>query len=679
MRRFPQILNNLQKSNWFDIAVIAFFSILAHGLMINWLGFYTDDWTFLWTYSRYGSEGLTNYFSTNRPIWGLFYQITMPILGIKPFTWHLFTLIWGMITSLALYGVVRLVWPNRQRFAVLSGILFAVFPGFILQPIAITFGHIYLIYAIFLLSLFCTAKALTAERGYVGWTALSLLLSAVNLLAMEYFYTLETVRIVLIMIIRTQRLSIREKIPQIIKDCLPYAALFILVTVWRIFFFEVQTFNYDFSLVESIKQNLPSAIVDLGRSILISLYNSAVVSWVQPFIEVFRALRPTAFFSILMLLMGIVFMGSGMVLWLYKEQSTDHRQTRKSISTALAFGIAGLLTAGWPFYMTSLAVIPEGFQSRFLLPFMLGAAILLAALIELIPNQIIRAAMAGLIISGSVGYHVLTQNDFRYVTLENNRLVSQLTTRVPGLPSGTTILSDEGSEFFTITTLTAQLNLIYEPLDDSGVNYGWVFPRNLTELTSMPIGKDADFNIGLVTATFVGNTDSIVSIQQPAGGCLRVLSMGAEIEVPELKEYKVSGLSKPELILQGNQQNPRLQHYYRDLPAENWCTIYQQAELAAQFQDYPEVMRLYDRAIEADLAPSDPSEWVPFIQAFAINGKLPVAHLLTGRILHSRDGYTPYLCRIWRGTNYPANNRQILREINLQKIGCVRPELVSKE
>ncbi len=679
MRRFPQILNKLQKSNGFDIAVIAFFSILAHGLMINWLGFYTDDWTFLWTYSRYGSEGLTTYFSTNRPIWGLFYQLTMPILGIKPITWHLFALLWGMITSLALYGIVRVVWPDKRRFAVLSGTLFAIFPGFILQPIAITFGHIYLIYAIFLLSLYCTAKALTADRGYAGWTAFSLLLSAINLLAMEYFYTLEIVRIVLIMIIRMRIHSFRKTIIVILKDWSPYAALFLFITVWRLFFFKVQTYNYDLSLIDSLQQNLPSAIVNLGKSILISLYNAAMFSWIQPFIEIIQALRPTAFFGFLIFLMGIVFLVSALVFLSKWEPSADLLTSKKSIVTSLAFAVTGLLTAGWPFYLTGLPVIPDGFQSRFLLPFILGASVLLAALLELIPNRIVRAVMAGLIISGSVGYHVLTQNDFRFVTLENNRLVSQLIARVPGLSAGTTILSDEGSEFFTITTLTAQLNLIYEPLDDSRVNYGWVFPRELVEMTSKPIVKGKDFNIGLVTASFAGNTDAIVSIQQPAGGCLKVLSMGSEIEVPELKEYKVRDFSNPELILQDNHQNPRLQHFYQDLPNENWCTVYQKAELGVQSQNYPAVMGLYARAIEANLAPFDPSEWVPFIKASANTGNLSKALLLSGRMLKSRDEYIPNLCRIWRGVNYPANYGNIMHEIYLQKIGCMQPELLSRE
>ncbi|MHB1482971.1 MAG: hypothetical protein ACYCXH_11715, partial [Bellilinea sp.] len=59
MRNIKQSFIEFQQLAVSDILIITFFTILAHGLTIYWLGFYTDDWTFLWTYQHYGADGLT--------------------------------------------------------------------------------------------------------------------------------------------------------------------------------------------------------------------------------------------------------------------------------------------------------------------------------------------------------------------------------------------------------------------------------------------------------------------------------------------------------------------------------------------------------------------------------------------------------------------------------------------
>jgi hypothetical protein len=86
--------------------------LAAYAPLIPRLGFYWDDFPISWIAATMGGEGLERYFSTNRPVWGLLYQITTPLLGSQPLTWQIFALILRWLTGLALWGLLRQVWPR---------------------------------------------------------------------------------------------------------------------------------------------------------------------------------------------------------------------------------------------------------------------------------------------------------------------------------------------------------------------------------------------------------------------------------------------------------------------------------------------------------------------------------------------------------------------------------------
>ncbi len=103
--------------------------ILSYTLLIRYLGYYWDDWPFIWISQKLGTAGLVRYFHTNRPIWGLIFQVTTPLLGHEPWRWHLFALLWRWIASVLLWMLLRLVWPRHSQAALWPSLLFAVYPG----------------------------------------------------------------------------------------------------------------------------------------------------------------------------------------------------------------------------------------------------------------------------------------------------------------------------------------------------------------------------------------------------------------------------------------------------------------------------------------------------------------------------------------------------------------------
>jgi hypothetical protein len=57
-------------------------------------------------------------------------------------------------------------------------------------------------------------------------------------------------------------------------------------------------------------------------------------------------------------------------------------------------------------------------------------------------------------------------------------------------------------------------------------------------------------------------------------------------------------------------------------PEHDWCFLYEKAALARQRGDWDKVLQLAKEAENKNLKPSDPIEWMPFIQAYAMNGRV---------------------------------------------------------
>jgi len=154
------------------------------------LGLYTDDWTFLGTYHNFGSTGLFDYFQQHRPVWGLTYQLAMPLLGTKAWVWHIYGIFWRTAASLAFYWLMKLLWPQRKNFTIMAGVLFAIYPVYLLQPLSLVMGQVLMVYAVFILSLVFTILAIQNPKHKIAYTLLAMLGSLFNITTMEYFLPL---------------------------------------------------------------------------------------------------------------------------------------------------------------------------------------------------------------------------------------------------------------------------------------------------------------------------------------------------------------------------------------------------------------------------------------------------------------------------------------------------------
>ena len=85
-----------------------------------------------WIRYELGPEAMTRYFSTNRPVWGLLYQVTTRLLPQVPVYWQIFALLWRWLGAVAVWGIVRELWKDKPRFALSVALSLFVVSGF--QP-----------------------------------------------------------------------------------------------------------------------------------------------------------------------------------------------------------------------------------------------------------------------------------------------------------------------------------------------------------------------------------------------------------------------------------------------------------------------------------------------------------------------------------------------------------------
>jgi hypothetical protein len=88
-------------------------------------------------------------------------------------------------------------------------------------------------------------------------------------------------------------------------------------------------------------------------------------------------------------------------------------------------------------------------------------------------------------------------------------------------------------------------------------------------------------------------------------------------------------------------------------PPHNWCYYYQKVSLALQAKDWEKASSLADEAIQKDLNPSDLSEWMPVLAAYANSDQTQKANQIVKRIKGAHDT-RDFLCiQLEKVTQWP--------------------------
>ncbi|HMV94694.1 MAG TPA: hypothetical protein PLI15_10100 [Anaerolineales bacterium] len=610
-------------------------AVLAYGLLIPQLGFYWDDLPMSWIRYQLGFEAMTKYFSTNRPIWALLYQVTTRILPHLPIYWQVFALFWRWLGAVVLWNLAKELFPQREKFALTLGLLFLLYPGFNQQWVSYLYSHFFLVLFFFLFSQLLMLR---------GKTIPALVFSALNLWMMEYFFVLELIRPFIIWTSLRDEVDPKERIKRTLNLWTPYLAVFALAVLSRIFIFNNQI--YQFSLKDELVKAPLATVLMLAQNVLSSFFVVTVAAWGQafqfpnPLLDGPRTIAVYAF--VLLAVAALTLFG------LWNQVSVKEGSGSTSVwRWALLLGAVMLVLAGPPFWLTNVPVSLGFPANRATLSFMLGVSFVLAGLFDLLPQKFYGMVVV-LFVMLAAGRQFLWSNEFRRDWASHKNMFWQMTWRAPGLEKDTIVLMNEELSFYADNSLGAALNLIYAPENHSdAIDYVLFYPTNRESLS---LSLDTPVNYDFLAGQFSGNTSQTVVFYYAPPKCLRLLDPEIDLEnrlIPDdtfLRDAALLSSTSPIL----SRQTSRMPAAYGNEPVHGWCYYFEKADLARQMGDWETVTQLGDVAFALDDYPNDPVERFVFIEGYAHTGNWERAvELSTASYKVSKAYVGPLLCRLW--------------------------------
>ena len=621
--------------------VLAIVAVLSYGLILTQLGFYWDDLPMSWIRYQLGTEALTEYFSTNRPVWGLLYQLTTRFIPQVPIYWQVFALFWRWVTGLLVWAVMRELIPKQSGLALAIALLFLIYPGFNQQWGAFLFSHFFIVLSFFLFSLYLMLRAL--KNRYWLNTSFGMLFSALNLWMHEYFFALELMRPAVIWIsLRDEGLAVRTRLHRTLSLWAPYLAVFLTATLSRIFIFNNQIYEIGGNQAGVFPYNLLTSIPT-------SLWTVSVEAWSQ----VFRipdiakdGARTTLLYGTITLITYVL-----VILSLIGKQAQNKGGgEKKTVYSILGLGLFILLVAGWPFWITGVPVSLAYPANRATLSFMLGVSLLLAGILALLPNRL-NWILLGVFVSLAAGRQFQWSNEFRRDWNAHNNLFWQMTWRAPGIKPGTVVMMNEELSYYADNSIGATLNWIYAPDNHTNrVDYVLFYPTNRLGGALTDLEPDKPVKYDYLAGQFIGNTSQVLAFYYAPPGCLRLLD--PEIDpfnrlIPDkslMRDAAYLSTTTP-ILTYKDAQMPTI---YGPEPTHGWCYYFEQADLARQLGDWDHVAELGDTAFDLDDHPNDPLERFVFIEGYAHVGAWEKA-IEYSQVSYkvSKNFIGSLLCRLW--------------------------------
>jgi len=646
----------LRFKTWTVPPAILGICLLSFGVLIPLLGFYWDDWPVITTIRLLGVDAFWEFYKGERPFSAWTYIIFGPIFGANQIAWHLFTLALRWLTVLGMWWCLLLIWPRRKMEVTWMAFLFAIYPVFAQQPVAVAFSQHWLTFSLYFLSIASMLLSLRKPGWYWPLTVLSVLTSALHMLTMEYFIGLELLRPVWIWIILSEQNQIRQRIKQTLIRWLPYLLVVTGVVVWRLFFLEtygedpnepVLLYNFLSQPIESSFRLVQLAVQELLNTIFGVWYTSLESSKFALTDRVYMAALGLGLISAALLILYL----------LRLDMDPDEREADKPCwhRQALLAGLLATILGSLPAWITDRYVLHGLYGGRFGLAAMFGLSILVVGLLDwFTPRRWPKILLIGLLVGVAVSFHLRSTVIYVRSWEKQNLLYWQLYWRAPHLEPGTALVSTDELVLYVGRDPTAlALNLVYpQPKRSSDLAYWFIeLPRHIGPkripkfVSGMPLERT------FRNYSFHGSSlDGLAIFYEPDGGrCLWVLSPVDRYnpEIPALTEevLPVSNLSRIKASPAPGYTLPA--DIFGREPSHTWCYYYQKADLARQMGDWTRVVALIDEALAKGFKPANAHEWQPAIEGYAHAGRWEEAINYSQGAFEKNQKYNAQLCYLW--------------------------------
>ncbi|MCZ7551042.1 MAG: hypothetical protein B6D39_02150 [Anaerolineae bacterium UTCFX2] len=641
---------------WMALPALLLVCALAYGVTIRQQGFYWDDWTIVWYIHFLGASSFKAAFASDRPLLAWIYQVTTPLLGESPFNWQAFAVITRWLACAALWWALRGLWPRNPLQTSAIAILFAVYPGFKQQHIAITYSNAFLVLALYLSSWGFMIWSLRRLSRFWLLYLISLLLAIYTVFTAEHFFGLELLRPVFLWIVLSETVShYGERLKKTLLLWLPFLAIDLAFLVWRI---SNPTPRAQITLFERLTSDPSGAVISLAETVLRDILTASFSAWSQIFRLDWLSAQPpgTTVRFVVIALAAAAATGLALIFAAGHRRDIDARAGLRWAIPAIGLGLFSLLAGGIPIWPTNLRLELFFPWDRFTLPMMFGAALLLAGLIELLNfappiNMALVVVCAGL----AAGFHYQIALSFRADWLSQRDFFWQLAWRVPGLEPGTILLtSDLPFEYDWDNSLTAPLNWTYAP-QMQGTELPYLMYNAESRLSSglPPLDKNTRIQEYLRITPFSGSiSQAVVGFYQPPGSCFKLIDPQIDQNLPEKPRYfkEIYSFSRLDLVHAdaAPPAQPPLQ-FFEPEPPPNWCYYFQKAELARQTGNWNEIVELGEKAFETrkTFTRKNVYELLPFIEGYARSNQFDRAYEMTRQGYQTWEKMGATLCLLW--------------------------------
>ena len=641
--------------NWVSPAILLLLTALVYGPFIPLLGYYWDDWPVINLIQNHAD--FWSFYAYDRPFSAWTFVLTAPLFGVSPLKWHLFTLMMRWLTTLGVWWTLKQLWPHFPSRVTWIAILFAVYPAFTLQPIAVAFSQHWIMWAFCAFSLGAMLAAQRMPQHFRIFTFLALVTQVIHALTMEYLWGLELIRPVLLWMVIRPDSPRKKRLIHTIKHSLPYYGVLAGLVIWRAFFLEIPGGDPNaLKLLDLIREN-PLSGFQYGLTIalrdLIQLIFSTWTDALSPELLDISDRFLVAAWGWVFLLGGVTFI----FLWLHAKKEITETEQKPFYHQAIPLGILAMVVSLLPTWATDNKITVGLFASRYALPALFGVSIFLIGCIDYFFRETHQKVMVLAICVGlSAGVHLRNANDFRWDWVKQQRFFWQLAWRVPGLEDRTALFSD-GAVFRYVGSYSTSsaLNTLYPLQVPYPEQSYWFVELDRTFLRDMEaFVSGATVNSHLRNLTFSSTShDGIVIFYEPdVSNCFWVLSPGDELngDLPALTAQGVPASNLDRIQLEQTYSEETVRAILGPEPEHTWCYYYQKAGLAQQTEDWQEIARLGEEATRLGYEPTNPFEWFPFIEAHARLGNWETAEeqILGAFKFAKKTRDRPAFCAFWQ-------------------------------
>lgn len=648
-------MNRLVK--WKKPLLFLIVCLLAFGPLIPWLGLYWDDWPVILTAHLQAPGAFWDYYSKDRPNQAWAPILLIMILGKDPLVWQVASLVLRWVSVCLVWWFLSILWPSRKKEAAWTALLFAIYPVFTHQPLAVTFSQAWFGYALFLLSLGAMVLSVRQPGRRWLWMAPAISLSFLLMWSAEYFIGLELLRPWFIWIAIGDE-NHKNRLKKTLLHWVPYLIILLGIVVWRLFFIRLNTDidpNRPTLFYEFAKQPFAAIVRLLQLSLQDTIHNVLGV-WYGT-IEA-RSININDQFYLISLAIGAA---GALSTWLLlsprferanveesKEEGFWHRQ-------AIGIGLLGTVLGPFPVWLTNRQVLEGLYGSRFGLAGMLGFSILVVGLLGwLSTRRFPKLVIIGLLVGASIGFHIRSADTFKQSWAKQHQFFWQLFWRAPYIEPQTAIVSvDELFLYVGRPSTSMALNALYpQPKGSYDLDYWFVeAPYHIRpdQVNQAISGMPYDFTFRIYT--FKGNSlDSIlIDFAPEKGNCLWLLNQRDvfDPEIPGMAETLLPLSNLDRIAANPLQEGYPVEEIFGKEPAHTWCYYYEKAELAGQLGDWEKVIQLFLQAQALGYKPGNPHEWIPFIKGMAYKGAWGDAVQRTSKLVEKDPKYAKRMCTLW--------------------------------